>query len=83
MQIQFDSPKAQFKCSPPESLRVGQASICDSIKGDTIPGTYILEHENINDLPWYMNLIILLCICIIVRCAAYFSLSRNSRRIKK
>ena len=82
MQIQFDSPKAQFRCSSQESLQIGQSSICDS-PTDNIPGLTILEYENLNDLPWYINLIALLCICTIVRCAAYFFLRKNSRRIKK
>jgi hypothetical protein len=83
MQIQFDSPKALFKCSPPGSLKIGQSSICNSLEGNMIPGTTILNNENLNDLPWYVNLIILLAFCIVTRWAAYYSLRKNSRSGKK
>ena len=82
MQIQFDSPKAQFKCSSPESLKVGQSSMCDSIKSDMIPGITVLNDENLNDLPWYINLIALIAFGIIARLIAYYSLRKNSRIVK-
>ena len=83
MQIQFDSPKAQFKCSSQEALGAGQTSICDLMVNaplnNSFPGTIILENENLNELPWYINLIILISFCIAARCMAYFSLHRSTR----
>ena len=79
MQIQFDSPKAQFRCSSSKSLGIGRTSICNSGRMDSIPGIIILENEKLNYLPWYANLIILLGFCIISRWLAYFALRKNSR----
>ncbi|POG78571.1 P-loop containing nucleoside triphosphate hydrolase protein [Rhizophagus irregularis DAOM 181602=DAOM 197198] len=85
VQIQFDSPKAQFRCARPGELPAGQSSICET--GDvpltSISGSSIIENEGLNDLPWYINLIILLGICIVGRVLAYYSLRRNSRRSKE
>ncbi|PKY24803.1 P-loop containing nucleoside triphosphate hydrolase protein [Rhizophagus irregularis] len=85
LQIQFDSPKAQFRCARPGELPAGQSSICET--GDvpltSISGSSIIENEGLNDLPWYINLIILLGICIVGRVLAYYSLRRNSRRSKE
>ena len=82
MQIQLDTPKAQFGCSPSESLGIGQTSICDST-GTSIPGIIVLEGQKLNDIPWYANLIVLVGIIVIARCLAYLSLRKNSRRGKK
>jgi hypothetical protein len=81
MQIQFDSSRANFRCSSQESLGIGRTSICNSESAPTnsIPGIVILENEKLDDLPWYINLTILLGFCIIMRCIAYFSLRKNSR----
>ena len=81
MQIQFDSLKANFRCSSQESLGTGKTSICDSTinPSNSINGITILENEKLNDLPWYINLIILLGFCISLRCFAYFSLHKNTR----
>jgi len=86
MQIQFDTPKAQFRCSTPGELKPGQVSICDvgedgPIK--SIPGSTVLQSEGLDDLPWYINLIVLLAFCIGSRVLAYYSLRRNSRRSKE
>ncbi|GES90974.1 ABC transporter G family member 9-like [Rhizophagus clarus] len=57
MQIQFDSPKAQFRCAGPGELPAGQISMCDV--GDTpmssISGVSILDSEGLNDLPCKRN----------------------------
>ncbi|GBB84166.1 hypothetical protein RclHR1_01080022 [Rhizophagus clarus] len=85
MQIQFDSPKAQFRCAGPGELPAGQISMCDV--GDTpmssISGVSILDSEGLNDLPWYVNLIVLLGFCIATRILAYYSLRKNSKRNKE
>ncbi|PKY56441.1 hypothetical protein RhiirA4_507251, partial [Rhizophagus irregularis] len=85
LQIQFDSPKAQFRCARPGELPAGELSICDT--GDapltSISGISIIDSEGLNDLPWYANLIILLGFCIVARVLAYYSLRRNSRRSKE
>ncbi|POG78577.1 P-loop containing nucleoside triphosphate hydrolase protein [Rhizophagus irregularis DAOM 181602=DAOM 197198] len=86
LQIQFDSPKAQFRCARPGELPAGELSICDT--GDDAPltsisGISIIDSEGLNDLPWYVNLIILLGFCIVARVLAYYSLRRNSRRSKE
>jgi hypothetical protein len=81
LQIQFDTPKAQFRCSPSESLGIGKTSICDSLGYDSIiPGTTILENERSTELPWYINLIILLAFCIVVRFMAYYCLLKNTKK---
>ncbi|CAB4444821.1 unnamed protein product [Rhizophagus irregularis] len=83
MQIQLDSPKAQFRCARPGELLAGELSKCNA--GDnapmlSIPGIYIIENQGLNDLPWYANLIVLLGLCFVVRVLAYYSLRKNSRR---
>lgn len=81
LQIQFDTPKAQFQCSSPESLGIGKTSICDALGYDNnIPGTTILENEKSTELSWYLNLIILLAFCIVIRFMAYFCLFRNTKK---
>ena len=84
MQIQFDTPKARFSCSTPQELG-GQTSLCDT--GGTpleyISGLTVLEDQGLNDLPWYVNLIVLLGFGIVARVLAYYSLRKNSRRNKE
>ncbi|PKC04660.1 P-loop containing nucleoside triphosphate hydrolase protein [Rhizophagus irregularis] len=86
MQIQFDTPKAQFRCARPGELPPGEVSMCDL--GDNGPmsnisGVSILQSEGLDDLPWYVNLLVLIGFCIVARVLAYFSLRRNSRRNKE
>ncbi|CAB4408641.1 unnamed protein product [Rhizophagus irregularis] len=85
MQIQFDTPKAQFRCARPGELPPGEVSMCDL--GDNpmsnISGVSILQSEGLDDLPWYVNLLVLIGFCIVARVLAYFSLRRNSRRNKE
>jgi hypothetical protein len=86
MQIQFDTPKAQFRCARPGELPAGQISMCDT--GDngpitSISGVSVLKSEGLDDLPWYVNLIVLLGFCIVARVIAYYSLRKNSRRNKE
>ena len=85
MQIQFDTPKAQFRCSTPEELLPGQLSMCDVGDGQikSIPGSSILRINDLDDLPWYINLIVLLAFCIGSRVLAYYSLRRNTRKNKE
>ncbi|GBB97689.1 hypothetical protein RclHR1_03040006 [Rhizophagus clarus] len=86
MQIQFDTPKAQFRCAKPGELPEGEISMCDIGSGapmTSIPGISILDSEGVNDLPWYVNLIVLLGFCIAARVLAYYSLRKNSRRNKE
>ncbi|PKC06200.1 P-loop containing nucleoside triphosphate hydrolase protein [Rhizophagus irregularis] len=85
LQIQFDSPKAQFRCARPEELPAGELSMCvgDDVPMSSIPGISIIENLGLNDLPWYANLIVLLGFCIVVRVLAYYSLRKNSRRNKE
>ncbi|CAB4418467.1 unnamed protein product [Rhizophagus irregularis] len=83
MQIQFDSPKAQFRCARPGELPAGKLSVCnagDSTPMSSIPGISIIENLGLNELPWYANLIVLLGFCIVVRVLAYYPLRKNSRR---
>ncbi|PKY57980.1 hypothetical protein RhiirA4_549879 [Rhizophagus irregularis] len=83
MQIQLDSPKAQFRCARPGELLAGELSKCnagDNAPMSSIPGIYIIENLGLNDLPWYANLIVLLGLCFVVRVLAYYSLRKNSRR---
>ncbi|UZO17959.1 uncharacterized protein OCT59_009288 [Rhizophagus irregularis] len=85
LQIQFDSPKAQFRCARPEELPAGELSMCvgDDVPMSSIPGISIIENLGLNDLPWYANLMVLLGFCIVVRVLAYYSLRKNSRRNKE
>ncbi|PKB95288.1 hypothetical protein RhiirA5_436990, partial [Rhizophagus irregularis] len=86
LQIQFDSPKVQFRCARPGELPAGELSMCDTgddVPMSSIPGISIIENLGLNDLPWYTNLIVLLGFCIVVRVLAYFSLRKNSRRNKE
>ncbi|CAB4397744.1 unnamed protein product [Rhizophagus irregularis] len=85
MQIQFDSPKVQFRCARPGELPAGELSMCagDDVPMSSIPGISIIENLGLNDLPWYANLIVLLGFCIVVRVLAYYSLRKNSRRNKE
>ncbi|CAB4444822.1 unnamed protein product [Rhizophagus irregularis] len=54
MQIQFDSPKAQFRCARPGELPAGELSMCagDDVPMSSIPGISIIENLGLNDLPW-------------------------------
>ncbi|GBC06325.1 hypothetical protein RclHR1_06770008 [Rhizophagus clarus] len=83
MQTQFDSSKAQFKCAGPGTLPTGQKSVCDTGNMTSISGISILDGEGLNDLPWYINLIVLSGFCIVLRILAYYSLRKNSSRSKK
>ncbi|POG62577.1 hypothetical protein GLOIN_2v1757928 [Rhizophagus irregularis DAOM 181602=DAOM 197198] len=80
LQIQLDSPKAQFRCARPGELPAGQLSMCNVGDMSSIPGISIIENLGLNDLPWYANLIVLIGLCFVVRVLAYFSLRKNSRR---
>ncbi|CAB5321699.1 unnamed protein product [Rhizophagus irregularis] len=81
LQIQFDTSKAQFRCGSPESLGMGQTSICDLLGyNNSIPGTIILENERPTELPWYINFIVLLAVCIAVRFVAYYCLFKNTKK---
>ncbi|PKC04410.1 hypothetical protein RhiirA5_422285 [Rhizophagus irregularis] len=83
MQIQFDSPKAQFRCARPGELPAGKLSMCnagDNTPMSSIPGISIIENLGLNELPWYANLIVLLGFCIVVRVLAYYPLRKNSSR---
>ncbi|CAG8445992.1 21921_t:CDS:10 [Dentiscutata erythropus] len=78
MQIQFDSPYAKFKCS-----NLGQTSDysqCLHSSDGYIKGSAVLEHLQLNIIPWYGNVLILVGISIVVRGLAYFSLKKNSRK---
>ncbi|RGB41806.1 P-loop containing nucleoside triphosphate hydrolase protein [Rhizophagus diaphanus] len=86
MQIQFDTPKAQFRCARPGELPPGEVSMCelgDNAPMSNISGVSILQSEGLDDLPWYVNLLVLIGFCIVARVLAYFSLRRNSRRNKE
>lgn len=81
LQIQFDTSKAKFRCGSPESLGMGQTSICDLLGyNNSIPGTIILENERPTELPWYINFIVLLAVCIAVRFVAYYCLFKNTKK---
>ncbi|GBB87851.1 hypothetical protein RclHR1_14340008 [Rhizophagus clarus] len=48
LQIQLDTPKAQFQCSSPES---GHVYLCELLGyNNTIPGTVVLENERYTEL---------------------------------
>ncbi|PKC56256.1 hypothetical protein RhiirA1_501347, partial [Rhizophagus irregularis] len=75
MQIQFDSPKAQFRCARPGELLAGELSKCnagDNSPMSSIPGISIIENQGLNDLPWYANLIVLLEIVYLMHKAIFF-----------
>ncbi|CAI2175213.1 15776_t:CDS:10 [Funneliformis geosporum] len=82
MQIQFNSPKAKFECALSSSI---QTSLCKSenLQTDYIPGRLILESEKLNDLPWFVNLILLFGFGLVMRVLAYYSLQRNTKRRKR
>ncbi|RGB42727.1 P-loop containing nucleoside triphosphate hydrolase protein [Rhizophagus diaphanus] len=83
LQIQLDSPKAQFRCARPGELPAGELSMCNAGNNapmSSIPGISIIENLGLNELPWYANLIVLLGLCFVVRVLAYYSLRKNSKR---
>ncbi|PKB92227.1 hypothetical protein RhiirA5_445520, partial [Rhizophagus irregularis] len=51
LQIQLDSPKAQFRCARPGELPAGQLSMCNVGDMSSIPGISIIENLGLNDLP--------------------------------
>ncbi|RIB11359.1 ABC-2 type transporter-domain-containing protein [Gigaspora rosea] len=82
MEIQFNSPYAKFQCS--NISQTNEYSQClyppNGSSDGYIQGVTVLEHLNLNVLPWYANLLILIGLSLIIRSLAYFSLKRNSSK---
>src|SRR4051812_9266396 len=79
MQIQFDTPLARYKCSS----HTGGVSAYQEclVEGETdayISGYSVLEHQLVNNLPWYGNLLCLIGLSILARMAAYFILRKTA-----